>query len=119
MEFLGLVQLLLLAAAASGALVKRQDSETTAIVYKQFLVDSLVVSRYAVTSITSVVRNEDLQQSKELEFRVQLPETAFISNFSMLDPPLHRAWLVQLRSVFLQVSEREDVLWHREGEGRG
>ena len=74
--------LLLVAAAASAALVKRQDSEE-AIVYKLFHVDSLVVSRYAVTSITSVVQNSDPEQSKELEFRMQLPETAFISNFSM------------------------------------
>ena len=62
---------------------KRQASGATAVAYEQFLVDTLIVSRYAVTSITSVVRNDDLEQSKELEFRVQLPETAFISNFSM------------------------------------
>ena len=68
--------------ATSAKLVKRQDSEAS-IVYKQFLVDSLVVSRYAVTTITSVVRNDDPLHSRELQFLVQLPETAFISNFSM------------------------------------
>ena len=74
--------LFILVAAASATLVKRQDSDA-AVVYEQLIVDSLVVSRYAITSVTSVVRNNDPRQSKELEFRVQLPETAFISNFSM------------------------------------
>lgn len=74
--------LFILVAAASATPVKRQDSDA-AVVYEQLVVDSLVVSRYAITSVTSVVRNNDPQQSKELEFRVQLPETAFISNFSM------------------------------------
>lgn len=74
--------LFILVAAASATLVQRQDSDAM-VVYEQLIVDSLVVSRYAITSVTSVVRNNDPQQSKELEFRVQLPETAFISNFSM------------------------------------
>ena len=83
MSVLGSVYLLLFASAVvSAALVKRQDTES-AVVYKQFLVDSLIVSRYAVTTITSVVRNNDPEQSRELQFLVQLPETAFISNFSM------------------------------------
>ena len=64
---------------SSVAAEKRQVSDIT---YKQFYVNSLIVSRYAVTTVTSVVRN-DADESKELDFRVQLPETAFISNFSM------------------------------------
>ena len=79
-----LVQLLAIAIALSSsvAAVKRQDSGVSDITYKQLHVDSLIVSRYAVTTVTSVVRN-DAEASKELDFRVQLPETAFISNFSM------------------------------------
>ena len=61
---------------------KRQGSRASDVTYKQFYVNSLIVSRYAVTTVTSVVRN-DADKSKELDFRVQLPETAFISNFSM------------------------------------
>lgn len=57
----------------------RQESDIT---YKTFHVESLVVSRYAITMVTSVIVN-DAEKSKELDFRVQLPDTAFISNFSM------------------------------------
>ena len=67
---------------SSVTVVKRQESGASDIAYKQFHVDSLIVSRYAVTTVTSVVRN-DADESQELDFRVQLPETAFISNFSM------------------------------------
>ena len=67
---------------SSVTVVKRQESGASGITYKRFHVDSLIVSRYAVTTVTSVVRN-DADKSQELDFRVQLPETAFISNFSM------------------------------------
>lgn len=84
MEFtLCLVQLFAMFCAVSIATDKRQETEESGILYKQFHIDSLIVSRYAVTTITSVVRNEDLDDSKELEFRVQLPDKAFISDFSM------------------------------------
>ena len=77
------VLVVVVAFAALVAAEKRQESGALGIVYKQFHVDSLIVSRYAVTTITSVVRNDDLVESKELDFLVQLPENAFISNFSM------------------------------------
>ena len=82
----GMARLQLLVVVAFTALVaaeKRQESGALSIVYKQFHVDSLIVSRYAVTTFTSVVRNNDPVESKELDFLVQLPENAFISNFSM------------------------------------
>jgi len=66
---------------ALGALSLAADA-TTDVVYKQFHVNSLIVSRYAVTTITSVVRN-NAEQARELDFQVQLPETAFISKFTM------------------------------------
>lgn len=84
-QFLCLVQLLTaIVITAHTAVVKRQEPDPVDIIYEQFHVDSLIVSRYAVTTITSVVRNDNTEESKELNFRVQLPESAFISNFSML-----------------------------------
>jgi uncharacterized protein YegL len=81
MAILGLL-VIAVAITSSVAAEKRQESGASDITYKQFHVDSLIVSRYAVTTVTSVVRN-DADESKELDFRVQLPDTAFISNFSM------------------------------------
>ena len=52
------------------------------VVYQQFHVNSDIVARYAYTQISSVVLNS-ATISKELTFQVQLPETAFISNFTM------------------------------------
>jgi len=55
------------------------ESATT---YESFIVDSVVVSRYAQTSITSVISNP-ATTSDEVTFTVKLPRTAFISNFTM------------------------------------
>ena len=52
------------------------------VVYKKFHVDSLIVSRFAVTTVTSVIRN-NAAESKGLDFQVQLPEGAFVSSFTM------------------------------------
>ena len=52
------------------------------VVYRSFHINSEVVARYAVTTITSVVVNNDTL-SRELAFLVQIPDTAFISNFTM------------------------------------
>ena len=54
----------------------------TNITYERFQVDSVIVSRYARTSVTSVLFNPD-EDSKEESFQIQLPYTAFISNFTM------------------------------------
>ena len=82
MGILGLCLVIAVTFTSSVAAEKRQQSGISDVIYKQFHVNSLIVSRYAVTTVTSVVRN-DADESKELDFRVQLPETAFISNFSM------------------------------------
>ena len=74
--------LLLLFGQLVGAYNKRDVSDPGEVVYEKFHVDSLIVSRYAVTTITSVVMNT-AATAKELGFYVQLPETAFISNFTM------------------------------------
>ena len=50
--------------------------------YLEFHYEAEVVARYGRTRITSVVRN-DLNESRLLQFSLKLPETAFISNFSM------------------------------------
>ena len=60
----------------------RQAESGGSVVYQQFHVTSDIVTRYAYTQIRSVVLNS-ADSSKELSFRVQLPETAFISNFTM------------------------------------
>ena len=77
------LSLLVVAITALAVAESAHGSDVVSIIYKQFHVDSLIFSRYAVTTVTSVVRNDDPEESKELEFRVQLPENAFISNFSM------------------------------------
>ncbi|MEQ2311185.1 hypothetical protein AMECASPLE_017078 [Ameca splendens] len=48
-----------------------------------FHINSTVTSRYATTIITSRVVNR-MNESKEIEFHVQIPKNAFISKFTML-----------------------------------
>uniref|UniRef100_UPI00358F7271 inter-alpha-trypsin inhibitor heavy chain H3-like isoform X10 n=1 Tax=Myxine glutinosa TaxID=7769 RepID=UPI00358F7271 len=43
---------------------------------------SKIISRYAVTQVNSIVKNPEID-SKEISFTVILPESAFISNFSV------------------------------------
>lgn len=74
---------LILSTFASGARNARQAIVDDSIVYQRFHIDSTIVARYATTSITSVAQN-NANVSKELSFQVQLPHTAFISNFSMI-----------------------------------
>lgn len=62
-------------------LTLRQAPESS-IVYQKLHVDSLIVARYAVTTITSVIQNTG-SMAQQLNFQVQLPETAFISAFGM------------------------------------
>ena len=80
MKLLGLLQLFATVSALEAARVSPRQAPT--IVYQQFHIDSTIVARYATTRISSIVRN-DADESQELSFRVQLPETAFISNFTM------------------------------------
>ena len=60
----------------------RQAEGDGSVVYQQFHVISDIVTRYAYTQVNSVVLNS-ADTSKELSFQVQLPETAFISSFTM------------------------------------
>ena len=53
-----------------------------AVRYLQFYYEAEVVARYGRTRITSVVKN-DANDSRQLDFDLKLPDTAFISNFSM------------------------------------
>ena len=76
------LRVILLSLLAVSALSPRQDSDDEEIEYEMFHIQSTIVARYAITSITSVVLNR-ATDSKELSFQVQLPETAFISSFSM------------------------------------
>jgi len=58
------------------------EGPNAGVVYRVFHIDSEIVARYAITTITSVVVNSDTT-SRELSFLVQIPDTAFISNFTM------------------------------------
>uniref|UniRef100_A0A8C6P9T3 Inter-alpha-trypsin inhibitor heavy chain 3b, tandem duplicate 1 n=1 Tax=Nothobranchius furzeri TaxID=105023 RepID=A0A8C6P9T3_NOTFU len=49
---------------------------------RHFHINSTVTSRYATTIITSRVTNS-MDESKEIEFHVQIPKNAFISRFRM------------------------------------
>ena len=60
----------------------RQADGDGAVLYQQFHITSDIVARYAHTQVNSVVMNS-ADTSKELSFQVQLPEMAFISNFTM------------------------------------
>ena len=60
----------------------RQAENDGSVIYQQFHVSSDIIARYAHTRVSSVVLNS-AGTSKELSFQVQLPETAFISNFTM------------------------------------
>ena len=71
----------LLAAATEASVSPRQADQST-ITYESFVVESTIVARYATTRITSVVLNS-APASRELDFQMQLPETAFISSFNM------------------------------------
>ena len=78
---LALACLCLLQSSVLGNLSLRQAPPET-ISYQRFHVDSVIVARYAVTTITSVIENT-AAAAQELTFQVQLPETAFISSFRM------------------------------------
>ncbi|KAM9408197.1 inter-alpha-trypsin inhibitor heavy chain H3-like [Pholidichthys leucotaenia] len=63
------------------ALAATQPNKDEWEIYK-FQINSTVTSRYATTVITSRVANR-MDQSKEIEFHVQIPKNAFISKFRM------------------------------------
>ena len=58
------------------------SSGNTSVRYLQFHYEAEVVARYGRTRITSVVKN-DANDPRQLDFDLKLPDTAFISNFSM------------------------------------
>lgn len=59
-----------------------ESSDDESIAYLHFHVESLIVARYAKTLVTSVVVNR-ASVSQNVSFRKQVPEAAFISNFTM------------------------------------
>lgn len=61
-------------------------SETDQLKVTGYHVRCLVVSRYAVTTVQSSVWNQ-LSVTKEAAFEVDLPSSAFISNFTMYVSP--------------------------------
>nr|XP_019942174.1 PREDICTED: inter-alpha-trypsin inhibitor heavy chain H3 [Paralichthys olivaceus] len=66
---------------AARSLQKRSTSEATVEVYS-VTVDCTVLSRFAHTVMTSKALNK-ANSSQEIFFEVELPKTAFITNFSM------------------------------------
>ena len=69
-------------AVSQAVVTVRQADGDNSVIYQQFHITSEIISRYAHTRVNSVLLNS-ADTSKELSFQVQLPETAFISNFSM------------------------------------
>ncbi|XP_005741572.1 inter-alpha-trypsin inhibitor heavy chain H3-like [Pundamilia nyererei] len=63
------------------ALASTQPNKDDWDIYS-FHINSTVTSRYATTVITSRVANR-MNESKEIEFHVQIPKNAFISKFRM------------------------------------
>jgi hypothetical protein len=51
---------------------------------ERFHLTSVLYSRFATVTIKSEVTSTGTDGSEEITFRVQVPETAFLSNFSML-----------------------------------
>uniref|UniRef100_A0A3Q4I195 VIT domain-containing protein n=1 Tax=Neolamprologus brichardi TaxID=32507 RepID=A0A3Q4I195_NEOBR len=78
-----------LSSSASGALVISRHDEaiqvtsTTFVEVHSVTVDCTVTSRFAHTVMTSKAFNK-ASSSQEIFFEVELPKTAFITNFSML-----------------------------------
>ncbi|XP_030623637.1 inter-alpha-trypsin inhibitor heavy chain H6-like [Chanos chanos] len=62
--------------------VRRSGPDKSVLEVTDFHVSSTVVSRYARTTVVSTVRNHH-NQSQEANFEVDLPSTAFISNFTI------------------------------------
>lgn len=83
MSYLTLVVLATLSVFAAGLSSRQVNGGEREVVYRQFHIDSKIVARYSTTTIKGVIFNR-ANSSQELSFQVQLPETAFISNFSML-----------------------------------
>ena len=82
MKFCALLLPVMASLAVAKFSLRQTDGDAGEIVYRLFHIDSEIVARYATTTVTSVVLN-NADVSRELSFQVQLPETAFISNFTM------------------------------------
>ncbi|MED6274566.1 hypothetical protein CHARACLAT_017774 [Characodon lateralis] len=65
-----------------GLLLALAAAQPTKQTTYSFHIDSTVTSRNASTVITSSVANQ-MNESKEIEFHVQIPKNAFISKFRM------------------------------------
>ena len=66
---------------------KRNVRDVQGAYISHFHIRSDIQFRYAQTVIESRVKNPDVRDSKEVEFNIILPDTAFISNFSLHDNP--------------------------------
>ncbi|XP_018606724.1 inter-alpha-trypsin inhibitor heavy chain H3-like isoform X3 [Scleropages formosus] len=77
-----LLALSLLLAAVSSVPVQKEEQKDHGIDIYSFHIKSEVRSRYAMTVITSRVANL-ANESREVNFHVEMPKHAFISNFSM------------------------------------
>ena len=79
----------------------RRDADgggSSPVEVRQFHVSSVLYSRFATVTIDSEVLNAAQDASREIAFRVQVPETAFMSNFSMVVDG--RTYLAQVFFLF-------------------
>lgn len=59
-------------------------ARSTAVEVRQFHVNSTLYSRFATVTIDSEVVNSAMEAGQEVTFQVQVPEAAFMSNFTMV-----------------------------------
>lgn len=69
--------------ATVGHRLKRSADQQPKVVVKSLIIDSQIVTRFGETVISSEVENTH-ETNIDTSFTVQIPETAFISNFTMV-----------------------------------
>ena len=62
---------------------RRQSNDVQKPIISYLHIESTVVDRFSETVVTSVVTNPDIK-NREAAFNLEIPDTAFISNFTML-----------------------------------
>ncbi|XP_070176067.1 inter-alpha-trypsin inhibitor heavy chain H3-like [Littorina saxatilis] len=85
-----------LQSAGPAPLQRHQRDVSGSVEIKQFHVSSKLYSRFATVKMESEVLNQAQEGSKEVSFQVQVPEAAFMSNFSMVvDGQVHMAQVLE------------------------
>ncbi|KAK7110730.1 inter-alpha-trypsin inhibitor heavy chain H2-like [Littorina saxatilis] len=91
------------------ALQRHQRDVRSSVRVKKFHVTSKLSSRFATVTIESEVVNVDQSRSREISFQVQVPEAAFLSNFSMVvDGEKHEAQVQEKRTAERRYEEAKE-----------